>query len=147
MSTITAVAVIGKENEPLYVKTFGDAKENGLKFHYYVHTSLDVIDEKVNLTKKSFANSNGDLYLGLLFSVEDFKIYGYITNTKIKFVVVLKDVVGDTNIKSWFRELHALFVATMSNPFCSLNSKIESQKFEQTLLRMVVGYERKGPPT
>lgn len=31
----------------------------------------------------------GDMYLGHLYSFEDRHVYGYITNTKIKYVVVV----------------------------------------------------------
>jgi len=139
--------VIGKENEPLYLRTFVDSKEdNGLRFHYHVHTSLDVIDEKVNSVKKPFAPAaSADLYLGLLFSVEDFKIYGYRSNTKIKFVAVLKDT-PEANIKSWFRDLHNLFLTTMCNPFCTLKSKIESPKFDAEILKLVEGFQKRTPP-
>jgi hypothetical protein len=40
-----------------------------------------------------------DPYLGLLFTVEEYKVYGYITNTKIKFVVVLQDCSQEVNMK------------------------------------------------
>lgn len=51
-----------------------------------------------------------DLYLGHLFTVEDYKIYGYITNTKVKFVVILQDCSQEVNMKQWFRDLHTLYV-------------------------------------
>ena len=101
-----------------------------------MHTSLDVIDEKgaielekaatsqrscaVNVNKKIFSNPSGDLYLGLLFSVEDFKVYGYVTNTKIKFVVVLKDLVGDTHVRS----VSVRFKAMCSYLNCALLSVV-----------------------
>jgi hypothetical protein len=88
-----------------------------------------------------------------------------VTNTRIKFVVVLKDIVGDTHVRSvrfarshavggprsnsftgwvqWFRELHTLFVATMSNPFSSLNTKLESPRFDQHVTRLALSYEKK----
>jgi hypothetical protein len=38
-----------------------------------------------------------DMYLGVLFSMEDLSVYGYMTNTKIKFITVL--TVHDVIIK------------------------------------------------
>ena len=58
--SIVCVAIIGKENDPLYIRTWLEnvnvsaplpgqiAAEPSLKFHYHVHTSLDVIEEKVS---------------------------------------------------------------------------------------------------
>jgi len=37
---------------------------------------------------------NAETYLGLLHSVENMRVYGYVTNTKIKFVVVLSALEG-----------------------------------------------------
>ena len=41
---VAAVAVVGKDNDPLFLQHFNDADE--LKFHYIVHTSLDIVEEK-----------------------------------------------------------------------------------------------------
>ncbi|CAG8433045.1 6331_t:CDS:2 [Ambispora gerdemannii] len=30
-----------------------------------------------------------DAYLGLLYAMEDLAVYGYLTNTRVKFVIVL----------------------------------------------------------
>lgn len=35
-------------------------------------------------------NDPRDLYLGLLYPTEDYKVYGYVTNTKVKFVIVVE---------------------------------------------------------
>lgn len=42
--TIAGFAVIGKQNNPLFVKSFGT--EDHLKFQFVVHTSLDIVDER-----------------------------------------------------------------------------------------------------
>lgn len=41
----TAYGVNELQNNPLYINTF-DPLAEGLKFHYIVHTALDVIEEK-----------------------------------------------------------------------------------------------------
>lgn len=44
---IACVAVVGKQNQPLYIRTFVETKDDfGFRFHFHVHTSLDVINEK-----------------------------------------------------------------------------------------------------
>lgn len=35
-------------------------------------------------------NDPRDLYLGLLYPTEDYQVYGYVTNTKVKFVIVVE---------------------------------------------------------
>jgi len=135
------VAIIGKENDPLYIRTWLEnvnvpapvpgqiAADPSLKFHYHVHTSLDVIEEKVNPHKRAGGGGvggGGDLYLGLLFAVEDYKVFGYITNTKIKLVAVIQETAGDVNLRQWFRDLHGLYISTLCNPFFQFNSSLNA---------------------
>uniref|UniRef100_A0A8C8Z544 Trafficking protein particle complex subunit 2L n=1 Tax=Prolemur simus TaxID=1328070 RepID=A0A8C8Z544_PROSS len=65
------VAVIAKENYPLYIRSA--PTENELKFHYMVHTSLDVVDEKISAMGKALVDQR-ELYLGLLYPTEDYKV-------------------------------------------------------------------------
>ena len=46
-----------------------DSPDGELKFWYTIHTSLDVVEEK---TKRL---ENKDLYLGLLYLIEDYRMY------------------------------------------------------------------------
>lgn len=51
--------------------------EDELKFTYIVHTSLDVVEERIN-NSAAGRPSTGDtreLYLGLLYPTEDYKVY------------------------------------------------------------------------
>lgn len=59
------------QNYPLFVKT--SSPGNDLKFLYTIHTSLDVIEEKV-LTVNKTASDLRELYLGLLYPTEDYKV-------------------------------------------------------------------------
>ena len=128
--SIVCVAIIGKENDPLYIRTWLEnvnvsaplpgqiAAEPSLKFHYHVHTSLDVIEEKVNPNRRAAHSTgaaaaagggggggsgsgggSGELYLGQLFAVEEYKVFGYITNTKIKLVAVIHETAGDVSLR------------------------------------------------
>ncbi|XP_037371639.1 trafficking protein particle complex subunit 2-like protein isoform X1 [Talpa occidentalis] len=97
------VAVIAKENYPLYIRSI--PTENELKFHYMVHTSLDVVDEKISAMGKALVDQR-ELYLGLLYPTEDYKVYGYVTNSKVKFVMVVDSsntALRDNEIRSGLR--------------------------------------------
>jgi trafficking protein particle complex subunit 2 len=54
---------------------------NDLKYWFTVHTSLDVIEEKIRKTDFK------ELYLGLLYLTEEFRMYNlkllYLSNEKI----------------------------------------------------------------
>jgi hypothetical protein len=45
-----------------------------LLFHAVVHTSLDVVEEKISSVGKN-QNDLKELYLGLLYPTEDYKVY------------------------------------------------------------------------
>ena len=54
---VAAVAVVGKDNDPLFLQHFNDADE--LKFHYIVHTSLDIVEEKAASGKGGGSGTGG----------------------------------------------------------------------------------------
>ncbi|KAH3774055.1 trafficking protein particle complex subunit 2-like protein [Dreissena polymorpha] len=131
------VAVIAKENYPLYIKA--STADNELKFYYTVHSSLDVIEEKINSAGKN-ANDQRELYLGLLYPTEDYKVYGYVTNTKIKFVIVVESsntTLRDTEIRSMFRKLHQGYVDMLCNPFYIPGESVSSKSFSETVISMM----------
>lgn len=127
------VAVVGKENFPIYIKTIPTEYE--MKFYYTVHTSLDVVEEKISAVGKN-ANDLRELYLGLLYPTEDYKVYGYVTNSKIKFVIVVETsntTLRDNEIRSKFRKLHTAYVDMFCNPFYISGENITSKAFDKTV--------------
>lgn len=62
------------QNYPLYIRSV--PSQNELKFHYTVHTSLDVVEEKISAVGKALGDQR-ELYLGLLYPTEDYKVYPY----------------------------------------------------------------------
>ncbi|XP_022193785.1 trafficking protein particle complex subunit 2-like protein isoform X2 [Nilaparvata lugens] len=82
------IAVIGKENSPKFIRCLDKNEE--INFHFKVHTSLDIIEEKLAAPAGKNLNDQKELYLGLLFSTENHKIFGYVTNTRVKLIVVVE---------------------------------------------------------
>jgi len=98
---LNAVAFISPQNHPILIRTFVKQQDE-LKYHYIAHTSLDVIEERgATLGDKTFklapdqqtAVSSGakstQCYLGLLYTMEDVAVYGYVTPLKMKIVLAL----------------------------------------------------------
>ena len=50
--------------------------EDELKFTYIVHTSLDVVEERLNSTSRNTGDMR-ELYLGQLYPTEDYKVYPF----------------------------------------------------------------------
>ncbi|XP_054627752.1 trafficking protein particle complex subunit 2-like protein isoform X2 [Dunckerocampus dactyliophorus] len=131
------IAVIAKENYPLYIRSV--STQNELKFHYTVHTSLDVVEEKISAVGKSLGDQR-ELYLGLLYPTEDYKVYGYVTNSKVKFVIVVDSSntsLRDNEIRSMFRKLHNSFTDVMCNPFHTPGNSIQSKAFNEIVSGMM----------
>ncbi|OQR83887.1 trafficking protein particle complex subunit 2-like protein [Achlya hypogyna] len=127
---ICCVAIVGANNNPLFVRSFDE--DDDLSFHYIVHISLDIIEEKVKMSKD-------DMYLGFLGPVEDFRVYGYVTNTLVKLVVVVQDApIKESEMRVLFTELHKLYVNAMSNPFAIIGERITSEKFEHKVYNLIL---------
>ncbi|EOD28223.1 hypothetical protein EMIHUDRAFT_58777, partial [Emiliania huxleyi CCMP1516] len=112
------------QNNPLYLRTFGaagggEAAPDTLRFHFIVHAALDHVEEKL-ASQRTAAAGGGKLdpYLGLLYPIEDYRVYGYVTNSRAKLLTVVDDdEVKDAEMRALFRRLHTLYVDTISNPF------------------------------
>ena len=78
------------QNYPLYIRSV--PTQNELKFHYTVHTSLDVVEEKISSVGKALADQR-ELYLGLLYPTEDYKVYP-LTKPCMQFTDHVKYIFG-----------------------------------------------------
>ncbi|KAG9099030.1 hypothetical protein FRC06_005716 [Ceratobasidium sp. 370] len=115
---INAIAFV-YDQSPVLVRTYTTSKDAELKYHYVAHTSLDVIDERIASSK------SGDCYLGLLYTMEDLAVYGYITPTRVKIILALAladYVVRDADVIHIFKTLHTAYAASLSNPFLRLSA-------------------------
>ena len=91
------------------------------------HSSL-FLDEKLNNSNNLVAPTvkttepPRDLYLGILYSTEQHKVYGYVTNTSIKFILIVEASntnIRDNEIRQMFRKLHNGYSNMLYNPFVS----------------------------
>ncbi|KYB26632.1 trafficking protein particle complex subunit 2-like protein [Tribolium castaneum] len=133
------VAIVGKDNSPKYFCCLNPDEE--LSFQYKVLSSLDVIEEKLNAGNKG-TNDLRELYLGMLYSLETHKIYGYVTNTKIKFVIVVDSTnmaLRDNEIRSMFRKLHSEYADIVCNPFYIPGESICSKSFDVSVKNIMTG--------
>eukprot|EP00736_Rhodelphis_marinus_P011863 Rmarinus@m.2271 len=147
---VACVAVIGQENNPLFIKVFDPVDPSdaafqnvdfGLRYHFIVHSALDVIEEKWACRSNAQQKHTHpqDSYLGMLYPTEDHRVYGYATNTKTKFVAVLHDVdsVRDPDVNTFFHQLHLAYVGAVSNPFYNVGGRIDSVRFQDEVATLV----------
>ncbi|CAF2319751.1 unnamed protein product [Rotaria sp. Silwood2] len=132
------VAVLIKENL-IYLRR--SAEE--LKFLFLIHASIDILDDKVNqLTKPASDRDVRDFYIGLLYPVEEYKIYGYVSSTRVKFILIFEHSTSislkDQDIKLLFQRLHQAYIDCVSNPFYEPNTQLKSKRFEQVVTSLMV---------
>uniref|UniRef100_A0ACD5Y2P1 Uncharacterized protein n=1 Tax=Avena sativa TaxID=4498 RepID=A0ACD5Y2P1_AVESA len=71
-----------------------------------------------------------ETFLGLLYPTENYKVYGYLTNMKVKILMVTTDLdVKDADARNIGRKFHAAYVDAVSNPFHVPGKKIASRSF------------------
>eukprot|EP00941_MAST-03F_sp_MAST-3F-sp1_P003225 g3225.t1 len=114
---VVGLAFLGRENNPFYIRYFGESEET-IDFHYIVHASLDILDEK--LSPNGRASVMSERFLGLLLPIEDFQVFGYATTLGMKIIIVTTGDVGDVFVSQICSKLHASYVEALSNPFLSV---------------------------
>ncbi|EDW90015.1 trafficking protein particle complex subunit 2-like protein [Drosophila teissieri] len=132
------IAVIGKDNAPLYLTT--SDMEQELDLQYHVNAALDVVEEKCLIGKG--APESKELYLGLLYSTENHKIYGFVTNTRVKFIVVIDSsnvALRENEVRAIFRNLHLLYTDAVCNPFYIPGESLTSKKFDRAVQKLMSG--------
>ena len=125
---IEAIAIIGKSNQPIYIKKYKTDQETNLKYDFIAHCCTDIIDTRTSTKSK-------DLYLGLLCCMEDISCFGYVTNTKLKIVlmVTVQDkTIRDASVRTVFGSVQTVLAEMMCNPFYN-EADIRCQKFIKTI--------------
>ncbi|KAF8073157.1 SMC6 [Scenedesmus sp. PABB004] len=126
---IVAAAVVGSANNPLFLRLYAPSDDEA-KFHYMVHASLDAVEEKVLLRRNP--GEVPEPYLGLLYPTEEYRVYGYITNSGVKLVLVLDaPPPRDEPLLRVFRALHALYVDASCNPLYTAGLPLTSAAFAE----------------
>ena len=154
---IACVGIVGKKNEPLALRVYRDGvaldaldtkieseqDSHLLRFHYLVYCSLDVVDERHKPPGATGmpTTSKISMYLGFLCPVEEFHLYGYVTNTHIKIIVAVEEQVGtgtaQPELQNFCKQVHGLFVDALMNPFEPLTGPIGSPAFRGKLDKLV----------
>ena len=122
-----------------------------------IHAALDNLEEKIErpsgkngqmpvIIRSSTASSTKHdpvHWLGLLIdpsTSDGYSVYGYITATNIKLMVITKDLIAPTNptilkaLQTFLQEAHQHFIAYLLNPFCDTRGgSIRSNQFDMRM--------------
>ncbi|KAJ9480243.1 Trafficking protein particle complex [Pseudozyma hubeiensis] len=122
---IQALAIVSPKSGPIYVRQFGktpaESTAADLRYHYFAHASLDVMDERSGASSSS--RTSPEQYLGLLYTLEDLAVYGFQTCTRLRFLIMLSltdHVVRDLDILTLFKAIYTSYLKYSANPFHAL---------------------------
>lgn len=135
---VSLVAVIGKRDEPLFFWS-EESEEESLALKQLSHGALDVIEERREAAKAD-GKTSFDLYMGQLMTSGDYEIYGFISNTKIKVIVicgVIYNALTDDNsprsnkqlMRSFMSTIYSFYVVDKMNPLQGLNDPCRGSTF------------------
>lgn len=138
--TIACIGIIGKNDKPLHVSLFPPHLESHLDFSFLLNSCLDIFEIRQKQTSV-------DQDLGLLHAVDErLAAYGWLTNTGVKFLIIV-DMAGcsttvdtekrkgtavaglrDSDLKPAFRALQTAYVQLLQNPFYAPDDHVSTAK-------------------
>ena len=85
-------------------------------------TESDAAQRQQTTQQQASASSGGpskhDCYLGLLYPIEELRVYGFLSNCRVKLIAVLdEEEVKEPEMRALFRRLHGLYIDAICNPF------------------------------
>ncbi|XP_074603629.1 trafficking protein particle complex subunit 2-like protein [Brevipalpus obovatus] len=148
--SVLALAILNSDNYPVLIRTRHDYdsssmnEEENMNLLYNLNAALDIVEERQNQAQ------NKDSYLGLLNQCETYKIYGLLSATKTKILLMVSTSVGnmfrDTEARNTLKQLHSLYTDVVTyNPFYQPGSEVKSDKLEdlvKTIFGISVDYSR-----
>ena len=140
---INLVCFVGKSNGPLFHFTDEEQAES-LNLQMIANSSLDIMEERMEDSKQG---TTLELFMGQLLSVDDYKVYGYLSNTKIKTIVIcsnMGDYAADSprpgsngmTLKEFTLQMYSLYVKDCQNPFQSIDESCNSKSFKVQVQQM-----------
>ncbi|CAN6670452.1 TRAPP-associated protein Tca17p [Trichomonascus vanleenenianus] len=139
---IKFVSVIGRNNSPLYLRSFDDSAEqpegkSSLQYHFLSHMALDYI-----ISQLGYSETTRDY--ALLLVHDGIAVYGSLTNTGVKFLVGTNAYESAKyDLGAALRSIHKAFISYMCNPFSNTDEnegEITSKAFDNSIKKIVTAW-------
>ena len=117
----------GEVDSPIYEAEFINVQRREDNSHlnqFIIHAALDMVEDSVWGTQSMFFKS--------VDKFNDYLISAFVTAGGIKFML-LHDVRNEDGIRSFFQDVHELYVKVLMNPFYQPNTPITSQLFHERI--------------
>jgi hypothetical protein len=69
------------------------------------------------------------IFLGALYSADNYKVFGYCSNSLTKVILVCSPNVTEAGVRDVMLELYSIFVQHLQNPFTAIGYQITSKPF------------------
>jgi hypothetical protein len=116
--------VIGDSDEPVFLQdltptppALGEMATDDYLYHFLLHSSLDMVVEK------QWTNPN--LFLGVVETFREYSVSAWVSVSGAK-LLLLHHGHGETNIKGFLKEAHALWVKQAVNPLQAREASIDN---------------------
>jgi hypothetical protein len=143
---LSLIAIIGKKDEPIYFWS-EESDEEALNLKQLAHGALDVVDERMETAKASQQDAKApafEPYLGKLMSSGDYEVFGYLSNTRIKVIVVCgmayQSATEDGSprnknelMHTFVSNVYGIYSNEVRNPLQPLNDLCRSDKFNEAI--------------
>jgi hypothetical protein len=146
---IACVAIVGPSSEPLFFRVFSAAagSDEEMSLQLAVFSALDAVDERVPERRVPPAPAGSmpppaGAFLNLLLPVEDHKVFGYVTATSVRIIVVVKDVLlREDRVRELFVRLHAAYVDAVLSPFSpTVHAPLNAPSFASAIDAIVAAH-------
>lgn len=121
---VLTFVIVGGRDQPIYEVDFTGPKEQQTQYlHQFVlHASLDAVDEAMWSSK--------ELHLKTVDRFNNLFVTAYVTPGNARFLL-LHEGKNDDAIRTFFTEVHELYLRVMLNPFHAPTTRITSKTFDQ----------------
>ncbi|KAL8230384.1 hypothetical protein R6Q57_000162 [Mikania cordata] len=131
MAITACFMIISKNDIPIYEAEVGTApkKEEAAHLHQFIlHAALDVVQDLAWTTSAMFLKAI-DRFNDLVVSVYVTAVF-FLTHAIHTRLMLLHDSRNDDGIKSFFQEVHELYIKTLLNPLYLPGSRVTSSHFD-----------------
>ncbi|KAL3824308.1 hypothetical protein ACJIZ3_020337 [Penstemon smallii] len=125
MASTACFMIVSKNDIPIYEAEVGTVpkKEDAAHQHQFIlHAALDIVQDS--------AWSTSAMFLKGIDRFNDLAVSVYVTAVIHTRLMLLHDSRNDDGIKSFFQEVHELYIKTLLNPLYLPGSRITSSHFD-----------------
>ncbi|VVB05089.1 unnamed protein product [Arabis nemorensis] len=133
MANTACFIIVGRNDIPIYEAEVGSAakREDAAQLHQFIlHAALDVVQDLAWTTSAMFLKSV-DRFNDLVVSVvQVLNVCFFLNLSTHTRLMLLHDSRNEDGIKSFFQEVHELYIKILLNPLYLPGSRITSSHFD-----------------